>query len=164
MMKKMMIGTAMVAAITFSFSTTAFAQSKPVIGPDSFGGVKLGMTLKQARATGKIVNKIPGSADSCSGWDLKKYRTGSDNVGLYISPKVGVAAFFAPRAAKTPEGVAIGTAKSQLKRAYPHIKKDMHGFWVTTVPGNKKAYYSFTVEHNKVTQFGIALKTQDCFN
>ncbi|NUR93315.1 MAG: hypothetical protein HOY71_55350 [Nonomuraea sp.] len=160
-MMKMMIAAA--ATLTLA-ATPALAQSKPVIGPYGFGGVKLGMTLKQAKATGKIVKKIPGSAESCSGWDLKKYPTGKDSLRLYISPKVGVAAVFAPKAAKTPEGIAIGSAASQLKKAYPHLKKDVHGFWTTTVPGNKKAYYSFTVAQHKVKEFGIALKTQDCFN
>ncbi|MFI6735192.1 hypothetical protein ACIBI9_19880 [Nonomuraea sp. NPDC050451] len=161
MMKKLMIAVA--ATLTLG-ATPALAQTKPVLGPNGFGGLKLGMSLKQARATGSVTKKIDGGADGCSGWDLKKYPTGKNAVGLYISPKVGVAAFFAPKAAKTPEGVAIGTAKSQLDKAYPHIKQDMHGLWVTTVPGNNKAYYSFTVLHGKVTEYGIALKKQDCFN
>ncbi|MEU6788433.1 hypothetical protein ABZ912_55385 [Nonomuraea angiospora] len=159
-MMKLMITVA--ATLTLA-ATPALAQTKPVFGPNGFGGVKLGMSLKQARATG-ITKKIDGGAAGCSGWDLKKYPTGKDNVGLYISPKLGVAAFFAPKAAKTPEGVAIGTAKSQLSKVYPHLKQDTHGFWVTTVPGNKQAYYSFTVEHGKVTDYGLALKKQDCFN
>ncbi|MEV4013768.1 hypothetical protein AB0J35_25015 [Nonomuraea angiospora] len=156
---KLMIAVA--ATLTLGASP-ALAQTKPVLGPNGFGGLKLGMSLEQARTTG--TKKIDGGADGCSGWDLKKYPTGKDAVGLYISPKVGVAAFYAPKTAKTPEGVAIGTAKSQLTKAYPHIKQDVHGFWVTTVPGNQKAYYSFTVLHGKVKEFGIALKKQDCFN
>ncbi|MFI9846006.1 hypothetical protein ACIHFD_53900 [Nonomuraea sp. NPDC051941] len=159
-MMKLMITVA--ATLTLA-ATPALAQTKPVVGPNGFGGLKLGMSLKQAKAAG-ITKKIDGGTDGCSGWDLKKYPTGKDNVGLYISPKLGVAAFFAPKAAKTPEGVAAGTAKSQLKKVYPHLKQDTHGFWVTTVPGNTKAYYSFTVLHGKVTEFGMALKKQDCFN
>lgn len=160
-MMKLMIAVA--ATLTLA-ATPALAQTKPVLGPNGFGGLKLGMSLKQARATGTITKKIDGGADGCSGWDLKKYPTGKDAVGLYISPKLGVAAFFAPKSAKTPEGVAIGTSTSQLKKVYPRLKQDTHGFWVTTVPGNKKAYYSFTVQHGKVKEYGMALKKQDCFN
>ncbi|MFF4618365.1 hypothetical protein [Nonomuraea jabiensis] len=160
-MMKLMIAVA--ATLTLA-ATPALAQTKPVLGPNGFGGLKLGMPLTRAKATGTITKKIDGGADGCSGWDLKKYPTGKDDVGLYISPKLGVAAFFAPKAAKTPEGVAIGTSTSQLKKIYPHLKQDAHGFWVTTVPGNKKAYYSFTVLHGKVKEYGMALKKQDCFN
>ncbi|MFI7229286.1 hypothetical protein ACIBO5_39230 [Nonomuraea angiospora] len=160
-MMKLMIAVA--ATLTLGASP-ALAQTKPVLGPNGLGGVKLGMSLKQARATGTLTKKIDGGGAGCSGWDLKKYPTGKDNVGLYISPKLGVAAIFAPKTAKTPEGVAIGTAASQLKKLYPRLKQDTHGFWVTTVPGNKQAYYSFTVLHGKVKEFGMALNKQDCFN
>ncbi|MFI6393317.1 hypothetical protein ACIBHY_40345 [Nonomuraea sp. NPDC050547] len=144
-------------------ATAADAQTRPALGPHGYGSVKLGMTLKQATATGAVVKKLPGNG-GCSGWDLKSFPTPKDSVGVYISPKVGLAAIFAAKGMKTPEGIRIGSTTKQVKAAYPRVKKDVHGFYVTTVPGNKKAYYTFGLTRGKVTEYGIALNKQDCFN
>ncbi|MEV4887811.1 hypothetical protein AB0K48_00270 [Nonomuraea sp. NPDC055795] len=144
-------------------ATAADAQTRPTLGPHGYGSVKLGMTLKQATTTGAVVKKLPGNG-GCSGWDLKSFPTPKDSVGIYISPKVGLAAIFAAKGMKTPEGIRIGSTTKQVKAAYPRVKKDVHGFYVTTVPGNKKAYYTFGLTRGKVTEYGIALNKQDCFN
>jgi hypothetical protein len=163
-MMKTMVGASLLAgSLLVSGATAAVAQTKPTLGPYGYGAVKLGMTVKQAKATGDVVKKLPGVSE-CSGWDLKKFPTPKDSVGIYISPRVGLAAIFAAKGMKTPEGIKIGSTARQLKAAYPHIKKDFHGYYVVTVPGDKKAYYNFAVTHGKVTEFGIALNKQDCFN
>ncbi|MER6951368.1 hypothetical protein ABT294_45865 [Nonomuraea sp. NPDC000554] len=159
-----MIGASLLAgALLVSGATMADAQTKPTLGPYGYGAVKLGMTVEQAMATGEVVKKTPGDG-GCSGWDLKKSPTSKDSTGIYISPKLGVAAIFAAKGMTTPEGIKIGSTTEQLKAAYRHIKKDIHGYYVITVPGNKKAYYSFGVAHSKVAEYGIALNNQDCFN
>ncbi|MFG1977242.1 hypothetical protein ACGFJC_48605 [Nonomuraea fuscirosea] len=163
-MMKTMIGASLLAgSLLASGAGAAVAQAQPTLGPYGYGGVKLGMTAKQARATGGVVQKMPGGG-GCSGWDLKKFRTPKDSVGVYISPRVGLAAIFAAKGMKTPQGIKIGSTLKQVKAAYPRIKKDFHGFYVITVPGNKKAYYNFSVKRGKVTEYGIALHKQDCFN
>ncbi|MFC0861608.1 hypothetical protein ACFHYQ_04770 [Sphaerimonospora cavernae] len=163
-MMKTMIGASLLAgSLLVSGATAANAQVKPTLGPHGYGAVKLGMTVKQAKATRKVVQKMPGGG-GCSGWDLKKFPTPKDSVGVYISPKVGLAAIFAAKGMRTPEGIKIGSTAKQLKAAYPHIKKDFHGFYSITVPGNKKAYYTFGVTRGKVTEYGMALNEQDCFN
>lgn len=161
----MMIGASLLAGslMVLGGATAAVAQAKPTLGPKGYGAVKLSMTVKQAKATGDVVQKMPGGG-GCSGWDLKKSPTPKDSVGIYVSPKVGLAAIFANKGMKTPQGIGIGSTSKQLKAAYPKIKKDFHGYWVITVPGNSKANYSFGVTHGKVSEFGIALKKQDCFN
>lgn len=163
-MMKTMIGASLLAgSLLVSGATAAVAQTKPTLDSHGYGAVKLGMTVKQATATGDVVKKMPGGG-GCSGWDLKRFPTPKDSVGIYISPRVGLAAIFAGKGMKTPEGIKIGSTAKQLKAAYPHIKKDFHGYYVITVPGNKKAYYSFGVTHGKVTEYGLALNKQDCFN
>lgn len=159
-----MIGSTLLAgSLLAAGATAATAQAAPTLGPHGYGSVKLGMTTKQAVATGKVVKKLPGGG-GCSGWDLKEFRTPKDAVGVYISPRVGLAAIFASKGMKTPEGIRLGSTAKQVKAAYPKIKKDFHGYYVVTVPGNKKAYYTFGVTRGKVTEYGIALKKQDCFN
>ncbi|MFC4016162.1 hypothetical protein ACFOY2_53755 [Nonomuraea purpurea] len=159
-----MIGASLLAgSLLVSGATAANAQTKPTLGPYGYGAVKLGMTAKQANATGDVVRKMPSNG-GCSGWDLRKFPTPKDSVGIYISPNVGLAAVFAAKGMKTPEGIEIGSTAKQLKAAYPHIRKDVHGYYATAVSANKKAYYTFGVTRGKVTEYGIALYRQDCFN
>lgn len=162
-MKTMTAASLLAGSLLISGATAADAQTRPTLGPYGYGSVKLGMTLKQAKTTGAVVKKLPGN-DGCSGWDLKSFPTPKDSVGIYISPKVGLAAIFAAKGMRTPEGIRLGSTTKQVKAAYPRIKKDVHGFFVTTVPGNKKAYYTFGLTRGKVTVYGIALNKQDCFN
>jgi len=163
---KSVIGTSLLAAsLLLGGAPAASAQAaKPTLGPYGYGALKLGMTVKQAKATGTIVLSQPGDKVACSSWNLKKFPIRENSVDVYISPKVGVAAIFSRKGMRTPEGIKIGSTFRDLKTAYPHIKKDYHGFYDTKVPGNKKAYYTFAVTKGKVTQFGLALNDQDCFN
>ncbi|MFD0884247.1 hypothetical protein ACFQ08_06745 [Streptosporangium algeriense] len=159
-----MVGTSLLAcSLLVSGATAANARTKPTLGPHGYGAVKLGMTVKQAKSTGKVVKKSPGN-DGCSGWDLKQFPTPEDTVGVHISSKVGLAAVFAAKGMRTPAGIKIGSTAKQVKAAYPRIKKNFHGFYSITVPGDKEAYYTFRVTRGKVTEYAIALNDQDCFN
>ncbi|WP_260615983.1 hypothetical protein [Microbispora sp. KK1-11] len=145
-----------------STAGSASASAAVRLGPYGYGAVKLGMTAKQAQRTGKIVKKLGG--EGCTGWDLKAHPTPKDRVGLFISKKLGVAAIFAFKGARTPEGVGIGSTMKQLKKAYPHIETPAGGFPVAAVPGNRKAAYYFLLSHGKVYEMALTLKNQDCFN
>ncbi|MBB2748171.1 UNVERIFIED_ORG: hypothetical protein FHR35_008064 [Microbispora rosea subsp. rosea] len=152
--------TAEITAEITAGSTSASAAVR--LGPYGYGDVKLGMSAKQARKTGKIVKKLGG--EGCSGWDLKAHPTPKDRVGLFVSKKLGVAAIFAFKGVRTPEGAGIGSTMKQLKKAYPHLRTAASGYPVTSVPGNRKASYSFLLSHGKVYEMVLALDNQDCFN
>ncbi|WP_239137119.1 hypothetical protein [Sphaerisporangium rufum] len=152
--------TAADAAVPTAGGGQAAAAAKGTFGPFGYGGVRLGMTLKQARATGRVVLKMRDGG-ACSGWDLKAHPTGRGSVGLYISKKRGVAVIAAPKGVRNPQGIKIGSTKAQLKKAYPKIKFGEFDPQVT-VPGNKKAVFYFGVAHGKVEGMGLLLKTQDC--
>jgi hypothetical protein len=163
-MMKMMIGASLLAgSLLLSGATAAIAQTKPTLGPYGYGAVKLGMTAKQARATGEAAGKTP-TGGMCTDWDLKKVPNAKNSVETYMSPTVGLAAIFAAKGMRTPEGIKIGSTAKQLKAAYPRIKKNFHGYYTIKVSGNKKAYYTFEVTRGKVASYGIALNKQDCFN
>ncbi|GGQ27892.1 hypothetical protein [Streptosporangium pseudovulgare] len=156
-------GVTAASAATTSADTAAGATAGASgrFGPYGYGGVRLGMTPKQAEATRKIVRKR--GASQCSGWDLKAHPTGRDSVGLYISKKLGVALIAAPKGAKTPEGITIGSTMKQVKKAYPRL--DTTGNYpVAAVPGNPKALYYFLSDRGKVYELTLALKNQDCTN
>ncbi|MEO3794416.1 hypothetical protein ABGB14_29740 [Nonomuraea sp. B10E15] len=143
----------------------AVEGAKTRLGPNGYGKVRLGMSAKKARATGKVVLKMPLRGGSCSGWDLKAHPTGKNSVGLYISKRRGVAVIFAPKGVRTPEGIGIGSTTKQVKKAYPRWKTAASGFLLASVPGNKKAYYAFIAsKKGTVKELAFGLNTQDCVN
>ncbi|TMR99613.1 hypothetical protein [Nonomuraea basaltis] len=144
--------------------TPALAQTaKTTLGPYGYGKVKLGMSAKKAKATGKIVLKQAAGTGSCSGWDLKAHPTGKNSVGLYISKKRGVAVIAAPKSVKTPEGIGIGSTMKQVKRAYPRLKTSAGGIPYVSVPRSPKAYYAFFPNSKgELEGVSIGLDTQDC--
>lgn len=157
--------TGVATANAASAGAPAASHRSESLGPFGYGGVRLGMSAKQAKATGKIVAKQ--GASMCSGWDLKAHPTGRDNVGLYISKKLGVALISAPKGVKTPEGIGIGSTRKQLRKAYPKLQttaSESKDNLYTDVPGNPKAYYRFLLDHNKIYDVSLDLKNQDCTN
>ncbi|MEV4067677.1 hypothetical protein [Nonomuraea dietziae] len=133
------------------------------LGPYGYGKVKLGMSAKKAKATGKVVLKRAAGLEACSGWDFKAHPTRKTRVGLYISKKVGVAVISAPKGVKTPEGIGIGSTMKQVKKAYPRLRYVTGtGRPYVSVPGNPKAYYEFFPEKGIVTGLALGLGTQDC--
>ncbi|GAA3230126.1 hypothetical protein [Nonomuraea helvata] len=166
-MKKVLVavlaGGALLTAATPALAQTTQAAGT-TLGPYGYGKVRLGMTEKQARATGQIVLKMAAEAGSCSGWDLKAHPSGKNAVGLYISKKKGVALISAPKGVKTPEGIGVGSTMTQIKKAYPNVKTPQDGYPSVRVPGNPKAYYAFLVEKGKVYELSLGLNAQDCTN
>ncbi|GAA5082446.1 hypothetical protein GCM10023259_091690 [Thermocatellispora tengchongensis] len=138
------------------------ASAAGAFGPYGYGGVKLGMSAKQARATGKITPKEGWGP--CTGWDLKARPSGRDKVGLYISKKRGVAVIFAPKGVKTRQGIGIGSTEKQLRKAYPGLKRSASGYPVASVPGNPKASYRFLLSRGRIYEMVLALNDQDCVN
>lgn len=137
----------------------AAVSAKGTLGPYGYRGVRLGMTAKQAKATGQIVLK---RRDGCTGWDYKAHPNPSDEVSIYISTKRGVAVIFAPKGVQTPRGIGVGATLRKVKKAYPGVREGFNG-WHVTVPGNRKAAYYFGVnERGKVEALGLVLKNQDC--
>ncbi|SDK95847.1 hypothetical protein [Nonomuraea jiangxiensis] len=159
-MKKLLVAVVTGGALLVS-GTPALAQT--ALGPYGYGKIRLGMSAKQARATGKVVLKLAAQEGSCSGWDLRAHPTGKNSVGLYISKRRGVAVIFAPKGVKTPAGIGIGSTMKQVKRAYPKVSTPRDGIPSASVPGNPKArYFFFPNRKGKLEELSIALITQDC--
>jgi hypothetical protein len=148
--------------VPVAITPAAFAAQKATLGPYGYGNLKLGMTATKAKATGRIVRKSVGDSARCTGWDLKESPYGEYRVGMYISKKHGVAMIVAPTGLKTPQGISLGSTRSQLKAAYPNLRRGPGGYPTADVPG-KKAYYMFYVSNNnKVAGMSLVLAKQDC--
>ncbi|MEO3876419.1 hypothetical protein ABGB18_47295 [Nonomuraea sp. B12E4] len=162
-MKKVLVALVTGGALLLP-GTPALAQTaKATLGPYGYGKVRLGMTEKQARATGGVALKMASQGGSCSGWDLRAHPTGKNAVGLYISKKRGVAVIFAPKGVRTPRGIGIGSTMTQVKKAYPGLQTPRDGIPSVSVPGNRKArYFFFATAKGKLEELSLALTTQDC--
>ncbi|GAA3595781.1 hypothetical protein GCM10022419_093840 [Nonomuraea rosea] len=148
--------------IPLAVAPTALAAQKATLGPYGYGNLKLGMTATKAKATGRIIHKPVGDSARCTGWDLKESPYGNYRVGMYISKKHGVAMIVAPPGLKTPQGISLGSTRTQLKAAYPQLRRGPGGYPAADVPG-KKAYYLFHVSNkNKVAGMSLILAKQDC--
>src|SRR4029079_19669042 len=138
-----------------------------VIGPFGFGALKLGMTKKQAEATGLTRDVDPSVKASCGmdGKDgLLRYVRRMDNDSLsgwlVFSGTTGrLVAMYSYPGITTPEGIGLGSSYEDLHRAYPswHIYSDDHtyGRGGVHVPGNPKAHYRIVVSKHKVIQLSL---------
>ncbi|WP_067490927.1 hypothetical protein [Actinomadura hibisca] len=154
------LATTLAAGTLAVTGTAADAATHGTFGPTGYAGVKIGMSAKQAAKTHKLVRKFKGGI--CSGYDLKGHPTGKNAVGVYVSKKYGVALITAPKGAATPRGIHTGSTFKQLKRAYPGVKRDIHGYYNVKV--NSKVLYQFTVSKSKVSEMSLNAKKQDCYN
>lgn len=165
-MTRTVLGTTLAAGLVLGgLAPAAHAATAPAaFGPSGYGGITLGMSAKTAKASGKIVPAGEAASPACTGWSLKAHPVGRDSVGLYISKKHGVAVIFAPKGAKTPEGIGLGSTYRQIKKAYPKLKTAASGFPYVDIAGNSKAYYSFLLNKGKVYEMALGLHKQDCVN
>ncbi|MEV4570402.1 hypothetical protein AB0K12_42180 [Nonomuraea sp. NPDC049419] len=163
-MKKTITAVLAGGALLLTASPALAETAGPTLGPYGYGTVKLGMSAAKARATGKIVIKRRAGAFGCAGYDLRASPTGRNNVGVYVSKRVGVAVILARKGMRTPRGIGLGSTMMQVKRAYPGLRTAPSGFRFVTVPGNPRAYYAFLQSKGKVRQLVLALDRQDCVN
>ncbi|MBO3752007.1 hypothetical protein J5X84_38570 [Streptosporangiaceae bacterium NEAU-GS5] len=134
--------------------------SERTFGPTGYDHVRLGMTVRQARATGRIDHRVKTGSGRCTGWRLKGRRKGA----VLISKKYGVAAIAVASRARTPQGVGLDSLRWELKRAYPDLKFHSDPARAdVAVPGHPNARFDFGFKDGKVARLLLTLAGQDCF-
>lgn len=132
----------------------------PSFGPQGYGRVKLGMSLKAARKTG-LITKItkPPVQGACGSFILK-----GTKASAYYEKKRGVTALFADKSMRTPRGIKLGDKFKKVKKAHPGLKAGPNVHSVR-VPGNRKALYLFLFDSsNRLYELGLARTPIRCFN
>jgi hypothetical protein len=92
-------------------------------------------------------------------------------VVAYNSNTAGVAVFSVKdgkQGVQTPEGIKVGSALADVRRAYPELKNSNGdstfetGNNIAAVPGNTKAHFLFLFDGGKVTEIDLLSVDQDC--
>ncbi len=138
------------------------------LGPSGWGQLTLGMTVKQAEATG-MMTKMSGSPGP--GCDSSTHLLGTvvgptpESGVLFFSADMGLIAIYAYPGLKTPEGIELGSTYQDVHSAYP----DWHGLEGTSGRGYAKATgnasYRIVIDGStkKVVELDVQLNDQDCY-
>ncbi|MCU7729834.1 hypothetical protein ODJ79_39480 [Actinoplanes sp. KI2] len=143
-----------------------------VLGPNGYGALKLGMSYRDASATGLIDPWQVFGNGSGPGCVRKTHlKASKDDRGfVYFSNNLGVEIIdaYGP-SVRTPEGVHVGSTTAAMLRVYPKWTNvelpDPHaeGRGYVTVPGNSKADYRIVTRDGKVTELTLQYQKQDCY-
>jgi hypothetical protein len=141
-----------------------------VLGPFGLGALKLGMTRKQAEATG-LINRFIDSEPSSADCTLRSTLKGApiDAGTVLSSTTLGVEVIDGYGSIRTPEGIRVGSTLAAVKRAYPEWQDasdsgdDANGRGYGNASGNSKAVYRIELVKGKVVGLTLQNKHQNCY-
>jgi hypothetical protein len=142
-------------------ASTREATTRPVLlGPEGYGKLKIGMTEKQAKATGMLTSF---DNSGCRIAYLRGFPQGRGAV--FVSPTLGLIAINAWGDMKTPEGVRVGTSAAEMRRIYPKRQfVDGDGDYEKVfVKVSNEAVYRIAVNDGKVTELTLQHAHQNCY-
>ena len=141
-----------------------------VLGPYGLGSLRLGMTRKQAEATG-LINRFTSSEPSSPDCTLRsKLKAAPADAGTVLSSvTLGVEVIDGYGSVRTPEGIRIGSTLAAVKKAYPEWQDvsdsgdDANGRGYGNVSGNSTAVYRIALLKGKVDELTLQNKHQNCY-
>jgi hypothetical protein len=149
-------------------SPPSAAAPVPVLGPNGFGALRLGISRRQAEATGLISPFEGTDGDGCA---LRAHLRASAKADVYYSGSLGVEIIEAYAGVRTPEGIRIGSSLAAVRRAYPdwfnvaagsEKEKYTDGRGLVAVPGNSKAHYRIVTLQGRVAELTLQYRNQNC--
>ncbi|NUT91120.1 MAG: hypothetical protein HOY78_03740 [Saccharothrix sp.] len=161
----LVVGSVLVAGCTVAQpapSTTTAAPARtvvvddvPVLTPSGLGGVRLGMTLDELKATGEIGDQLDDWPQAnCPVYGLKR-------AAGWVGIEDGVAVDLRLEGgARTPEGLRFGETQKRLKQLYPTVELTGHGY-VLPVAASRWYYFAFANAGDTLTVMG--LRDRGCF-
>ncbi|GGN95415.1 hypothetical protein GCM10010112_85650 [Actinoplanes lobatus] len=146
-------------------TVTRTSAAPLVLGPLGLGKLRLGMTVKEAQATGMITGyHVVNYGANCG---VADFRAGSKG-GVFFTPnEMGLSNIYAYGGISTPEGIRLGSTYQAVKEAYPDFvfvidDRATEGNGIADTPGNSKARYAITIDNGKVTALGLGAEGQLC--
>jgi hypothetical protein len=131
--------------------------SGPLLDPDGFGTIKLGMSETQIAAQGVTLTDAQAGA-SCTVYTALGGGVPS-NATVVVSKAVGLTVVTPDPAAHTAEGVGAGSTKEQVFATYPDAKDESGGI---VAPATAAADYHFRLDDSGVVQTSLMSVNQDC--
>ncbi|SFJ57976.1 hypothetical protein [Amycolatopsis sacchari] len=111
----------------------------PVLGPEGYGKLALGMPFDVAVRTG-MLERTAAPPEPCGTYALAEGAAGIRTVT--ISDTRGIVGFEAS-GARTPERIGLGSDKDDLEAAYPKLVETANGY---TVPAGPSSNYVFLLD------------------
>ncbi|MFI7602336.1 hypothetical protein [Actinoplanes sp. NPDC049681] len=176
-------GNAPAATPTPRASSSASPTSQPVkmtdpahltIHPDHIGPLKIGMSLRAAKATGLIVVNTDQDAAGSGGCVSAHWKGQSEHVWMVFNGRYGLRALDSFGDQKTPEGIKPGSTLAAVRRAYPHLTWRVDGdetpdarrtggdALVDAVKGDG-AHYRINIQKKKVTDVQLESDRTGCY-
>jgi hypothetical protein len=140
-----------------SATTLPPVLSGPLLGPDGFGALKLGMAEADV-ATQGVTLSDPQAGASCTVYNAQGSGVPAA-ASVVISKAAGVVVITPDAVAHTAEGIGGGSTKEQILAAYPAATEESGG---VAAPAGAAAVYHFRLGKTGVVQTSLASLNQDC--
>lgn len=140
-------------------SARARTYSGPVIGPDSYGKLRLGMTEQEANASG-VTMRSTVARGGCG-----QYQFGGSGMpssgSATVSSQHGIIAIKPSAPAHTPEGIGKGSSASEVYAAYPGSTDSGSRL---LAPSGSAGNYAFSLDsaQQQVTEVHLESTNQSC--
>lgn len=144
------------------------------IHPDHIGPLKIGMSLRAAKATGLIVVNTDQDAAGPDNCVSAHWKGRSDHAWMIFNGKYGLRALDSYGDQKTPEGITRGSTLAAVRRAYPHLTWRIDGdgtpdarrtdgdVLVDVVKGDG-AHYRINIHKKRVTDVQLESDRTGCY-
>lgn len=134
---------------------TVVVDDVPVLRPEGFGAVRLGMTTAELQRTGEVGEVADMPEASCVMHELKRAKG-------WVGVDAGVAVeIWLEGGARTADGLRFGDSRERMRAVYPQVVMDQHGF--TLAAGSDVRYFFYFVSAgDTLTGMGINRPTTGC--